>query len=329
MLCKQSSNDIMPGFRKMSGTGRISVVTPTLRRPAEIEGLLQNLSQQTYLPYELIIVDGTPSEEVATQALLSGVADTLPFYCHYLRKAGGTAIQRNAGIDCADGDFISFIDDDIRLEPDFFEVMMQIFNEDQDHVIGGISGYITNQYFEMNSSTRWRWYRRLRLFTTYEPGRYDFNTGYPINRYMQMPYEGTREIDFMGAGCAVWRQEVFADGLRFSEFFSGHGVLEDAHLALRAAKKWRLLECGSARCVHLQSSESREDVRLTARKTAINYRYVFVDIVPKRTWKQEYRFWRVQFFDLFRLFLSALRGRRNGWQVVLGKLEGIILAFRI
>lgn len=307
----------------------ISVVTPTLERPGEVDGLLKNLAQQTLLPSELILVDGAPSTDVSTERLVATEASNCPYRVRYVRHSGGTAVQRNAGIDIAEGDFIAFIDDDIRLEPDFFEQIMAVFTQDEDCRVGGIAGYITNQHFDINSAARWRWNQRLHLYTTYEPGRYDFGTGYPINRYMQPPHNTNREIDFMGAGCAMWRRGVFVDGLRFSEFFSGHGVLEDAHLALRAAKKWRLLECGRARCVHLQSSKSREDARMTARKTAINYRYVFIDIVPKRTWKQEWRFWRVQVFDLFRLLLSALRGRRNGWQGVLGKLEGIIIAFRL
>ncbi|MCL4237370.1 MAG: glycosyltransferase [Anaerolineae bacterium] len=307
----------------------LSVVTPTLERPEEVDGLLENLAQQTLLPLELILVDGAPPDVTATGHVVASKAPNLPYRCRYIRYGGGTAIQRNVGIDMVRGDFIAFIDDDIRLEADFFEQIMAVFREDENCRVGGVAGYITNQYFDINSVARWRWNQRLRLYSTYEPGRYDFETGYPINRYMQPPHDTNREIDFMGAGCAMWRREVFADGLRFSEFFSGHGVLEDAHLALRAAKQWRLLECGRARCVHLQSSKSREDARMTARKTAVNYRYVFIDIVPKRTWKQEWRFWRVQVFDLFRLLLSALRGRRSGWQEVLGKLEGIIIAFRL
>jgi len=204
--------------------------------------------------------------------------------------------------------------------------MISVYNQDSDCKIGGIAGYITNQHLDPNTSPRWQWYRRLRLFTTYEPGRYDYESGYPINRYLQPPHDGLREIDFMGAGCALWRREVFQGGLMFSDFFTGYSILEDAHFSLRAGRDWKLLENGLARCIHLKSQISREDPRTVARKTAINYRYVFTDLVPQRTWQQEWRFWRVQLLDVFRFAAAVLRTpSKDHWATVLGKIEGIII----
>lgn len=309
---------------------RISVVTPTLRRPGEVAGLIDNLGQQTVLPYELVLIDGAPAEEQTTETVVHGRKDVPAFACRYIRHGGGTAIQRNVGIDAAVGDFIAFVDDDIRLEADFFEQMIEVFAQDQENAIGGVAGYITNQHLDPRTSVRWQWYRRLNLFTTYEPGRYDFETGYPINRYLQPPHDGLRQIDFMGSNCAVWRRAVFGDNLRFSEFFRGFGVLEDAHLALQAGRRWQLMECGRARCIHLKSPGERDNHRRVARVSATNYRYVFVDIVPVRTWKQEFRFWRVQLFDLFRFLVVAMRSpQKNSWLSVLGKLEGLVAALRI
>ncbi len=309
---------------------KISVVIPTRSRPQEVVELIVNLASQTLLPFEIIIVDGAPFEDKETQKIVSVQSKSIPFRCKYLRHGGGTAIQRNVGINAATGRFIAFIDDDIRLEENFFEQMLSVFDKDVSRHIGGIAGYITNQHLDPKTSPRWRWYRRLRLFATYEPGRYDFETGYPINRYLHPPHDGLRQIDFMGTNCAIWRKEVFESGLRFSEFFRGYAVLEDAHFALRAGEHWKLVENGRARCIHLRSQRGREDNRQVARKTAVNYRYVFVDLVPNRELKQELRFWRVQFFDLFRFIVHALRyGRKDSWSTVLGKIEGIIAAWRI
>lgn len=308
----------------------ISVVTPTLGRPAEVEGLLADLAGQTLLPVELVLVDGAPTDRRETEGVVERLAPLQPFRCCYLRHSGGTAIQRNRGIDEARGSLVALIDDDIRLAPDFLAKMAEVFEADRECTIGGVTGYIDGNYLDPSRSPRWRWYRRLRLFRCYEPGRYDYQTGYPINRYLQPPHEGLREVDFMGAGCAVWRREVFDSGLRFSTFFTGFGVLEDAHLALRASRTWQLLECGRCRCTHLKSSSSRESSREIARKSAINYRYVFIDLVPKRSTAQEARFWRVQLFDLARFVVYALRhpSRRSVGSVV-GKAEGIVTALRL
>jgi glycosyltransferase involved in cell wall biosynthesis len=317
----------MKGFNQLL---RISVVTPTLRRPNEVVELLNNLSRQIVLPFEVILVDGAPAEEKETEQVVQSRIPNLPFRCVYVRHSGGTAIQRNAGIDRAGGELIAFIDDDIRLEPEFFERMLEVYAQDAEGRTGGVAGYITNQFLNPDTSPRWKWYRRLHLFRTYEPGRYDFETGYPINRYLQPPHNGLRPIDFMGSNCALWRREVFDGGLRFSPFFTGYGVLEDAHFALRAGRKWKLLECGNARCVHLHAQGGRTSSRLVARKSAVNYRFVFIDLVPQRTAGQEFRFWRVQIFDLLRMCAYAVRnGGSSNWLAALGKLEGIFAAARM
>jgi GT2 family glycosyltransferase len=306
---------------------RVSVVTPTLGRPQEVRGLLDNLSRQELLPDEVLIVDGAPPQERATELVVGDVVDAVPFECRHLRHSGGTAIQRNVGIDAAKGDLIAFIDDDIRLEEDFLQRMVSVFERDVELQIGGVVGYITNQQVTPETHRRWQWYRRLKLYTVFEPGRYDYGSGYPVNRYLQPPYSGTKEMDFISSGCAVWRSDVFGDGLRFDPFFKDYGLLEDAHLSLRAGRDWTLLECGDAHCVHLKSGSSRESPRLVARKTVINYYYVFSDIVPQRSWKQKFRFWRLQLFEVLRFTLKALRSpSRGNWLRVLGKTEGIVIA---
>jgi glycosyltransferase involved in cell wall biosynthesis len=309
----------------------ISIVTPTFRRPHEVDQLLEDLSRQTLRPLELIIVDGaTPDDKTTADVVEKRVAAGLSFTCRYIRHGGGTAIQRNVGIDAAAGSFIAFIDDDMRLDPEFFAIILDVFQDDESGKVGGVAGYITNQYFDINTSPRWKWYRRLGLFTTYEPGRFDRQTGYPINRYMQPPHQGLREIDFFGSSCAVWRREVFADGLRFSSFFADYGMAEDAHLALRAGRTWKLLECGRAHCVHLHAPGGRVNARRIAYKTVVNYRYLFIDLLPSRTWDQEMRFWRVQAVDFCRLAAAALRQwDQPAWTAVLGKAEGIVAAARL
>jgi glycosyltransferase involved in cell wall biosynthesis len=215
-------------------------VTPTYLRPEEAVGLIENLSKQAVLPYELVMVDGAPSDEKATEDAVKPRIPALPFKVSYIRHGGGTAIQRNVGIEAAQGDFVAFIDDDIRLEPGFFLAMLAAFTQDTEGRVGGMVGYRTNAHFTPAQATRWRWYKRLGLLTTFEPGRYDFLTGYPINVNLQMPFSGVRKVDFMTTACAVWRRAVVQQGLRFDAFFKDYGVLEDAHFLLTAGKRWQL-----------------------------------------------------------------------------------------
>ena len=166
---------------------RISVVTPTLDRPAEVAELLTSLGRQTLLPTELVLVDGAAEDDRRTEDIVERHRTVLPFACTYHRHGGGTAIQRNVGIDASTGDLVAFVDDDVRLEPDFFAVLARLFAADRRNEIGAIVGYRENKYFSPDSTARWRWYRRLRLLRCFEPGRYDFECGYPVNALMQPP----------------------------------------------------------------------------------------------------------------------------------------------
>lgn len=307
----------------------LSVVTPTFRRPKETIQLLANLSSQSLLPDEVILVDGAPDEERETEQAVMPLLHTLPFVCRYVRSERGTAVQRNFGIGLAQGEFVALIDDDVRLEPDFFARVAGLFENDAKREIGGIVGYRTNTHDGVADSERWRWYRRLHFFSTYEPGRYDYRSGYPINNNLQPPFTGTREVDFMTTACAVWRREVFDSGLRFDLFFRDYGVLEDAHFSLRARRHWKLLQSGDARCVELHAAGGRVDRRKIGYKCVVNYYFVFRDIARPLSAAQRYRFWRFQAFEFLRIAASGMRRRRRADLLELqGRIEGALAVLR-
>ena len=307
----------------------VSIVTPTFRRPSEAAGLLENLAGQTLLPSEVVLVDGAPADEKATEDIVATLSDSLPFRVVYVRHERGTAIQRNAGIEVASGDFVAFIDDDVRPAPHFLQTLVAVFKQDLEKRVGGVVGYRTNQYFDEQSARRFRWYRRLRLLSTFEPGRYDFQSGYPINANIQPPFSGVRKVDFMTTACAMWRREVFAGGLRFDPFFRNYGALEDAHFSLRAGREWGLLQCGDAHCEELHSPHGRIDSKSLGYKCVVNYYYVFQDIVRPLTWRHKLRFWRFQVFEMFRMAASAISRRRlSDLMNVRGRLEGVMAVVR-
>jgi len=304
---------------------RISVVTPTFQRPDEVRDLIANLKEQSLLPFELVLIDGTPSEDRETALVVEELSKSSPFPIRYSKWQRGTAVQRNRGIDLAAGDFIAFIDDDVRLDSDFLEKIGDVFERDSAITIGGVVGYRRTSHFRLEDRLRWRWYKRLRLLTTFEPGRYDFETGYPINANMQPPFEGVREVDFMTTACAVWRRQVFESGLRFDEFFTDYGVLEDAHFSLRAGRNWTLLQCGDATCVELSANGGRVDARKIGFKSVVNYYFVFQDICGPLSLEQKFRFWRFQLFELLRIGSSFLRrGRMSDLENLIGRLRGFV-----
>ncbi len=307
----------------------VSVVTPTLGRPAEVGELLANLAKQTWLPSEVIIVDGASPGVDETRRVVERSTDGLPFPVHYLRAPKGTAVQRNIGIDVAIGDFVAFVDDDVRLDADFIAAIGEVFADPSNSDVGGVVGYRRNMHFKAESTPRWRWYKRLDLLTTFEPGRYDRSAGYPVNVGLQPPFVGTRPVDFMTTACAVWRREVFDASARFDPWFTDYGVLEDAHFSLRAARHWRLVQCGDATAIELHSSSGRIDPMRVGYKSVVNYHYVFRSVEGPLSREQSARFWRYQIFELLRVGSSALRrGRWSDARELIGRLQGFAAVAR-
>ena len=305
---------------------QVSIVTPTYYRHQELPDMLKALARQTRLPGEVVLVDGAPPEEMRTQQFIAAQGGQFPFAIVYLRRQGGTAIQRNHGIQAARGQYIFFMDDDVRPNPDYVAEILAVFEADTAHKIGGVAGYRTNQYFAMETMSRWRWYKRLGLLNVFEGGRYDYHNGYPINNNMVPPFTGTRPVDFMTTACSAYRRQVFDQGLRFDDFFIGFGVLEDAHLALSAKKAgWQLVQCGTATCIELNSPSGRSKPFVIAERTCYNYYYVFKSICGPLTLGQKWRFFRFQAFEWLRALGGMLRRPgRYAWGYFWGKTYGIV-----
>lgn len=102
----------------------ISVIVPVYNTEAYLERCVKSIINQTYHDLEIILVD-------------DGSTDQCPFLCdawvekdrriHVLHKEnGGVSSARNAGLKIAEGDWISFVDADDWIHPQFYEIMMQL-----------------------------------------------------------------------------------------------------------------------------------------------------------------------------------------------------------
>lgn len=101
---------------------QISVIVPIYKAEEFIERCVNSILNQTYKDMELILVD-------------DGSPDLCPAICDkYARndsrvrvihkENGGVSTARNAGLDIARGEYISFVDSDDYLEPYMYEKML-------------------------------------------------------------------------------------------------------------------------------------------------------------------------------------------------------------
>lgn len=103
-----------PGLTSPSA---LSVVIPCFNESAFIGGLLDDLSRQSHLPGQVIVVDSQSSDGTAEVA--ASYSSSLPSMV--VPAPRGVAHARNAGAAVAAFDWLLFLDADVRLPPRFLE----------------------------------------------------------------------------------------------------------------------------------------------------------------------------------------------------------------
>lgn len=110
-------------MRRNQSSPLISVVVPVYNGQDYLKNCINSILAQTYRPLEIIIVN-------------DGSADRTGEICRELEKAHeavsiltlgdrGVSAGRNAGLECARGEYVTFVDADDRIHPKMLEVLYQ------------------------------------------------------------------------------------------------------------------------------------------------------------------------------------------------------------
>lgn len=94
----------------------LSVIVCTYLREESLRNLLLDLIRQEEEPHELIVVDQTPDHEATTEALLCSPSLRIR---RERRVVPNLPAARNDAIAIATGEVLVFVDDDVRLSPQF------------------------------------------------------------------------------------------------------------------------------------------------------------------------------------------------------------------
>ena len=105
----------------------ISVIMLTYNREALVSRAVESILAQTYRNFEFIIVDNGSTDRSGQIADDYAVKDSRIRVIH--RERGNIGSGRNTGLDAAQGEYISFIDDDDWAEPDFLEFLLDLIQE--------------------------------------------------------------------------------------------------------------------------------------------------------------------------------------------------------
>ena len=103
-----------------------SVIVCTRNRPDDLAACLASLAAQTRPPDELVVVDASDDERNARCIETWAAARALPA-ARVVRTAPGLTRQRNIGVAHARGDVLTFLDDDVVLEPGYLAAIAAVY----------------------------------------------------------------------------------------------------------------------------------------------------------------------------------------------------------
>lgn len=109
----------------------VSIIIPTYKRPSLLKRSIVSILNQTYLNYELIIVDDNDpktTERKETEQVVMSFANEKIIYIKHLKNLNG-AVARNTGLNICKGKYVTFLDDDDEFHPKRIERLVDVMEK--------------------------------------------------------------------------------------------------------------------------------------------------------------------------------------------------------
>ena len=252
---------------------KFSLIICTYMRAEPLFKLLQSVQEQILYPDEILIIDGSSNKE--TENILSENQFKNLKYFLVPEETRGLTKQRNFGISKADIDseVLCFLDDDTLLEPDYFNEIIKTFQEDKNIVgVGGVAinenkwklqqpdvSYNPKNYYLFEGYFYKEGLRNVvrnyfGLASNLGPGKM---SDYSHGRTCGFPLTGkTYNVDLLIGMSMSFRKSLF-EHIKFSRFFEGYGLYEDADFSIRALQFGKNVMNTNARLSHFHDSSGR------------------------------------------------------------------------
>jgi glycosyltransferase involved in cell wall biosynthesis len=191
---------------------RISVIIPTANRPEALAHALASLRAQNSKDIQAIVVNDGGADIAETVAPFR---EDLALELLNLDGNQGPSAARNTALDAADGDFVTFLDDDDVLLPGHFDAVLPVITEGRADVV-----YTTMLVSNVRAEPTAEGYRDARPAFDYDFDR-EFlqmaNFIPPLGLTMRRPGPGGHRFDpeiRLAEDWDLWLR-MTADGLRF------------------------------------------------------------------------------------------------------------------
>jgi len=318
-----------------------ALVICTFMRPHAVQQILNSIKNQTVLPDQVVIVDG--SFDCKTKNLISMLQ--LNFKVDYFlvnKDSRGLTKQRNYGVSKVNCniDIISFLDDDIILEPNYFEEIINTFANFSDAIgVGGIDlkencyfkkelnvKYSKFKYFEVDGWLCTESSRNLarKFFGLMPQSQPYIIPSYSHGRSGLPPNGKTYRVEHFMGGIAAYKKNVF-DNISFSTYFEGYGLYEDFDFCVRSLKYGGLYVNTNAQVWHYHEPSGRPNAYKYGKMVIRNGWYVWKQRYPKSTTTALFKWYSTALLLAFIRLLNTIKGpfRRDAINEFLGRCVGL------
>lgn len=111
-----------------------SIIIPVYNRSEEVDELLESLSKQTYLDFEVLLIEDGSTEKCNLVA--EKYKDDINIR-YYYKENSGRSETRNYGMEKAEGDYFVFFDSDCVIPPFYFEKIKKTLDSNYTDSYGG------------------------------------------------------------------------------------------------------------------------------------------------------------------------------------------------
>lgn len=265
----------------------LSTIICTKDRPADLIQCLDSILKGNRLPNEIIIIDDGNLDSDGLQKIIANY--DINFF--YRRKSPPNVnVSRNLGVSITSGDILSFLDDDVLLDENYYDRVMKAFEHDSSQFIAGITGAI-----RVHTHPLKRMFLRFFGLESMQPGKVQASGAVTLVRAGEI--DQPIRVEWL-SGCNMnFRHWVF-ENYRFDEQDSGYILGEDRDFTYPIGQKHILIALPDATLIHKKSSISRGSAKNLG---------------------------RMEIFHLGRFFLTYLSHDATNWIALCWAFVGIIL----
>ena len=229
-----------------------SAVIPTKDRPNAAGEAIRVLLGQSRPPARIVVVDAS-ARPYALPDELAAHAARLAIDVVVVASRPSTSAQRNLGARQVETPIVLFLDDDVRLPPDYAETLLARWEAAGLEALGGVAG--TPAVVPRQGPVS-RVLRRLLMLNYVDPSGDAMTLRRSGNvRYVPEP-RGAVRVPALGAGATAYRTDLVR-AHPFDERFEGYAPGEDLEMAFRVGQAAPILQTPEVRWTHLWDPRER------------------------------------------------------------------------